>query len=188
MSTDSDITALLQAWGGGDKQALNQLTPLIYNQLHALANRAFSGERSDHTMQPTALVNEAYEKLMVANVSWQDRGHFYALTARMMRRMLVNYAVARKTEKRGGDVINVTLNEALLPAIESDADLLALEAALIELAEIDQQKVDLIELQYFAGLSFKEMVEVTGLSSSTLDRHLRFARAWLKVNIAEQTD
>lgn len=188
MSTDSDITALLQAWGGGDRQALNQLTPLIYNQLHALANRAFSGERPDHTMQPTALVNEAYEKLIVANVSWQDRGHFYALAARMMRRMLVNHAVARKTEKRGGDVINVTLNEALLPAIESDADLLALEAALIELAEIDQQKVDLIELQYFAGLSFKEMVEVTGLSSSTLDRHLRFARAWLKVNISEQTD
>lgn len=183
MAADSDITGLLKAWGSGDEGALHELTPLVYSELHALALRLFKGERAGHTMQPTALVNEAYERLIGADVDWQDRAHFFALSARMMRRLLVNHAQARNAEKRGGDAINVTFEESLQGTAEPDVGILKLEDALQRLAEFDQQKVELIELQYFAGLSFKEMEEVTGLSSSTLDRHLRMARAWLKSNM-----
>lgn len=184
MPTNSDITSLLRAWSDGDERALNELTPLIYDELHAVAIRIFRGERSGHTMQPTALVNEAYVKLIKSDVRWADRAHFFALAARMMRRLLVNHAVARNAEKRGGNLINVTFDESLLPAADTGIEILALEAALAQLGETDQQKAELIELQYFGGLSFDEMQEVTGLSSSTIDRHLRFARAWLKAHIS----
>jgi len=184
MANDGDITGLLQAWGDGDKQALESLTPLIYDELHKLAMRAFSGERASHTLQPTALVNEAYAKLVEVDISWQDRAHFYALSARLMRRMLVNYANSRNAEKRGGKVISVTLDESRHAVAGTESQLLDLDEALNQLAEVDPKKAELIELQYFAGLSFKEMEEVTGLSSSTLDRHLRTARAWLKATMS----
>ena len=184
MSDDADITRLLHAWSAGDAQALEALTPLIYDELHRLARRVFAGERAGHTLQPTALVNEAYAQLMKAEVDWQDRAHFYALSSRLMRRLLVNYAVARNTDKRGGKAVNVTLNEAVDVAPDSEVEFLRLDEALSRLAEIDERKARLIELQYFGGLSFREMEAVTGLSSSTIDRHLRTARAWLKAELS----
>jgi RNA polymerase sigma factor (TIGR02999 family) len=185
MPDNSDITGLLQAWGQGDENALDALAPLIYDELHRLARRVFAGERRGHTLQPTALVNEAYLQLMKAEVPWQDRAHFYALSGRLMRRMLVNHANARNAEKRGGKAVNVTLNESLDAGVTVDAELLKLDEALTQLASIDERKAQLIELQYFGGLSFREMEAVTGLSSSTIDRHLRTARAWLKAELAD---
>jgi len=180
MRESGEITGLLRQWAAGDRDAGDALTPLIYDELHRLAARVFRAEAPGHTLQPTALVHEAYAKLIDADVSWQDRAHFYSLAARMMRRLLVNHANARNTAKRGGDAIRVTLNESLAADADADADLLALDEAISKLAEIDARKADLVQLQYFGGLSFREMEEITGLSSSTLDRELRMARAWLK--------
>jgi RNA polymerase sigma factor (TIGR02999 family) len=175
-----EITQLLKQWAGGDEKAANELTPFVYDELHRVASHLFQSERQNHTLQPTALVHEAYAKLVNVDVSWQDRAHFFSLAARMMRRILVDYALARKAAKRGGDAIRITLDESVVPAADADADFLDLDEALTKLAEIDARKAELIQLQYFGGLSFRDMEEVTGLSSSTLDRDLRFARAWLK--------
>jgi len=180
MGTPGEITQLLNKWQGGDKQAGDALTPLIYDELHKLAGRIFRSEKNGHTLQPTALVHEVYAKLVDVEVSWQDRAHFFSLTARMMRRLLVNHANAKNAAKRGGGAIRVTLDESKTPAVDADADLLDLDDALTGLTKVDPRKAELIELQYFGGLSFREMEEVTGLSSSTLDRDLRLARAWLK--------
>lgn len=180
MSGQGDITRLLNKWASGDKQAGNALTPLVYDELHRIAARIFRSERSGHTLQPTALVHEAYANLVGVDVSWQDRAHFFSLAARMMRRLLVNHANARNAAKRGGGTIRVTLTDDSAAAPGTDIAVLNLDEALTKLAEIDERKAELIQLQYFGGLSFKEMEEVTGLSSSTLDRDLRFARAWLK--------
>jgi RNA polymerase sigma factor (TIGR02999 family) len=180
MGTRTDVTALLQEWSDGNTAALDELTPLVYEELHTLARRIFAGERHGHTLQPTALVNEVFAKLVGANVSWQNRAHFFALCARMMRRLLVNHAEARHADKRGGDAPRISLDEAALPGKDADHELLAVHQALAQLAQLDPRKVELLELQYFAGLTFGEMEEVTGLSSSTLDRELRLARAWMR--------
>lgn len=185
MGEDQSITVLLQSWSEGNEQALEQLTPIVYEELHRQAINIFAGERAGHTLQPTALVNEAFAGLVGADVSWQNRTHFYALAARMMRRILVNHAKARGAQKRGGDAIAVTLDESRLGADDVVADLLHLDEALAALEAEDKRGAELIELQYFAGLSFKEMETVTGLSSSTIDRDLRFARAWLKKRLDE---
>ncbi len=174
------ITQLLNQWGSGDKDAEATLTPMVYDELQRMAKRLFRSEKKSHTLQPTALVHEAFVKLVDVNVTWQDRAHFFSPAARMMRRLLVNHAHARNAAKRGGDAIKVTLNEGSVSDASADADLIDLEEALSALAEIDERKAQLIELQYFGGLSFREMEAVTGLSSSTLDRDLRLARAWLK--------
>lgn len=156
------------------------LTPLVYDELQSLARRLFRGERQSHTLQPTALVHEAYAKMINVDVTWQDRAHFFALAARMMRRLLVNHAKASNAIKRGGNNIKVTLNEDVVSGRGRDTVFLDLEEALQQFSDIDPRKAELIELQYFGGLSFEEMQEVTGLSSSTIDRELRVARAWLK--------
>ncbi|MEL6870757.1 MAG: ECF-type sigma factor [Pseudomonadota bacterium] len=179
MSDPRSITQLLNQWSGGDKKAETELTPLVYDELQRLAKRLFRSERASHTLQPTAIVHEAFVKLIDVDVTWQDRAHFFSLAARMMRRLLVNHAKARNAAKRGGDVIKVTLVESAV-AQGTDTDLLDLEDALQALAALDARKAELIELQYYGGLSFQEMEQVTGLSSSTLDRDLRMARAWLK--------
>jgi RNA polymerase sigma factor (TIGR02999 family) len=180
MVVPGDVTQLLKRLADGDESSAETLTPLIYDELHKLAKRLFVSENAGHTLQPTALVNEAFVKLINVDVAWQDRAHFYSLAARMMRRLLVNHANAKNAAKRGGCAVRVTLDEATTPATDADADLLQLDDALTALAEIDERKADLVQLQYFGGLSFREMEEVTGLSSSTLDRELRMARAWLK--------
>ncbi|MEJ2604429.1 MAG: sigma-70 family RNA polymerase sigma factor [Gammaproteobacteria bacterium] len=186
MTAKADITRLLRDWSEGDEAALEALTPLVYDELHRIAQRLFATERRGHTLQPTALVHEAFVKLIAADVSWQDRAHFFALSARMMRRLLVNHASARRAGKRGGEAIRVTLDESAVGTDDSDARLLDLDEALKNFAELDPRKAGLIELQYFAGLTFREMEEVTGLSSSTLDRELRLARIWLKDRLTRE--
>ena len=176
---------LLKSWQEGDESALEQLSTSVYDELHKLARSAFRGERPGHTLQPTALVNEAFVKLVSADVSWQNRAHFFALSARMMRRILVNYAEARNAQKRGGPQVALTLDEGMVRATETDERFEILNEAITELATFDTRKAELIELQIFGGLTFDEMAEVTGLSTSTLDRELRAAKAWLKKTIAE---
>jgi len=188
MKDSADLTVLLNDWTKGDGEALEQLAPLVYDHLHRSAYRAFAGEASDNTLQPTALVNEVFLKLVNADVPWQSRAHFYALSARMMRRLLINHANERDALKRGGGLQKVEFTEAGdfgQPAGAYFADLFALNEALEELGRLDQRKLELLELQYFAGLGFREMAEVTGLSSSTLDRELRFARTWLRARLGE---
>lgn len=185
MARPSQITELLLDWNAGSQSALNELAPLIYDELHRLAKRAFSQERAGHTLQPTVLVHEVFGNLVDAKVDWQGRAHFYALVARMMRRMLVNYANARLAQKRGGDNVRVTLIDDHTADGNSDAELVDLDEAISALHEADERKADLIQLQYFGGLSFQELSEVTGLSTSTLDRELRFARAWLKDRLSK---
>ena len=185
MPDQPSITQLLNRWGDGDKEAEAALTPMVYDELQRMAKRLFRAEKRSHTLQPTALVHEAFVKLVDAEVTWQDRAHFFSLAARMMRRLLVNHAHARNAAKRGGDAIKVTLDESSVSATDADADLLDLEEALQDLAALDARKAELIELQYFGGLSFREMEQVTGRSSSTLDRDLRLARAWLKDRLSK---
>jgi len=185
MNAPGDITRLLQAWTAGNDAAGEELAPLVYDQLHRLAERLFRSERAGHTLQPTALVHEVYTKLVAVDVDWQDRSHFYALAARMMRRLLVNHAKSRAAHKRGGAGLRVTLDEGSVAAGGADAEMIDLDEALTLLAELDSRKAELVQLQYFGGLSFKEMEAVTGLSSSTLDRDLRLARAWLKDRLAK---
>ncbi|MEL7199599.1 MAG: sigma-70 family RNA polymerase sigma factor [Pseudomonadota bacterium] len=183
MDTDAEITGLLQQWGGGDEKAGDALAPLVYNELRIRAQRAFRSENSGHTLQPTALVNEAYAKLVNADVDWQDRAHFYALAARMMRRLLINHANSRKAERRGGDAVHVTLDRQEIPEHGNDVEMIALADALSALEQLDERKSRLIEMQYFGGLTVEEMAAVTDLSVATVGRELRFARAWLKNEI-----
>ena len=180
MGEIGEITGLLNKWGQGDQKAGDALTPLVYDELHRCAERLFRNEKAGHTLQPTALVHEAYAKLVNVEIAWQDRAHFYALAARMMRRLLINHANARLAGKRGGDNIQVTLDDAVTPSDATDAMLLDLTDALAALEALDARKAQLIELQYFGGLTVNEMETVTGLSSATIGRELRFARAWLK--------
>ena len=185
MVGEPEITVLLKDWGKGDKKAGDQLTPLIYDELQRHAARLFRGENPAHTLQPTALVHEAYAKLVNVEVSWQDRSHFYAMAARMMKRLLINHAKARKAAKRGGGAIHITFEEGKIAGDGNDALLLDLTEALSDLEKIDARKAELVELQYFGGLTLEEMEIVTGLSSATIGRDLRFARAWLKDRLSE---
>jgi RNA polymerase sigma factor (TIGR02999 family) len=186
LDCDSNITQLLNLYGGGDKVALQQLSPLIYIELQRIARRLFASESAGHTLQPTALVNEAFMKLVEIDVSWQDRAHFYALAARLMRRLLVDHAKSKHADKRGGLQNNLTLNTMVSSDNDmSEVDMLALHDAIEKLAEQDERKALLIELQYFGGLNFEEMALVCGLSSSSIDRELRFSRAWLKAHLSE---
>lgn len=183
MNDGGEITRLLNAWSGGDQQALENLSPLIYDELHRLAKRAFAGEKKSHTLQPTALVNEAFVKLVDVDVSWQDRAHFFGLAARMMRRLLINYANARAAKKRGGEAINITLDESVVAGPDTDLRLLEIDKAINKLAEIDRRKAEIIELKYFGGLTGRELAEVTGLSTSTLGRELKLALSWITAEL-----
>lgn len=185
MSDKAAITRLLNDWRSGDEAALAELTPVVYEELRRTARRLFRSERGNHTMQPTALVHEAFVKLIDADVAWQDRAHFFALSSRLMRRTLVDHANARRAAKRGGGAENLPLDEERVSLEQTDTGLLDLDEAISELAALDPRKAELIELKYFGGLSVEEMEEITGLSSSTLGRDLRMARAWLKVRLGQ---
>jgi RNA polymerase sigma factor (TIGR02999 family) len=175
-----DITALLLSWGRGDEAALQQLIPLVHRELHQIARRCLKGERPGHTLQPTALVNEAYLRLVdVRRVSWQNRTHFLAMSARLMRRVLVDFARARRYQKRGGGVMKVSLDEAHGVATERGQDLVALDEALITLSAIDDRKARVIELRFFGGLTVEETAAVLDVSRDTVLRDWRLARAWL---------
>jgi RNA polymerase sigma factor (TIGR02999 family) len=178
--SDPNITQLLRQWVDGDEASLDELTPLVYEQLHSIAKRVFSSERSDHTLQATALVHEAYSRLIDVNIEWQNRSHFFALAARTMRRILVDHAKANSAAKRGGKVPNLPLDDVIVVSPEMGDEVMDLHEALNELAKNDRRKAEILELHYFGGLTYEEMCEVLGLSMSTLDRDMRFAKAWLR--------
>jgi RNA polymerase sigma-70 factor, ECF subfamily len=174
------VTRLLQAWGQGEDAALEELLPLVHQELRRLARRYMFGERPGHTLQTTALVNEAYLRLVNSRqVNWQNRAHFFAISAQLMRRILVDYARARGYQKRGGGVPKVTLDEALLGPQEKGRDLVALDDALKALAHIDPRKCKVIELRFFGGLSVDDTAEVLKVSPDTVLRDWRLAKAWL---------
>lgn len=186
MGAEEPVTTLLKQWRAGSEAALDELTPLVYEELRKRARLAFRSEQAGHTLQPTALVHELFGRLSPIDVDWRDRSHFYALCSRMMRRILVDHAKASSAAKRGGGNLQLTLNVELASTADTPdhEELLSLDRALIKLSELDQRKADLLDLQIFGGLSFRELEEVTGLSSSTLDRDLRFARSWLKAQLS----
>jgi RNA polymerase sigma factor (TIGR02999 family) len=173
------VTRLLQDWSGGNKQALDELMPLIYDQLHKLAVRCLNSERAGHTLQATALVNEAYLRLVDSDVTFQDRLHFYAIAARLLRRILVDHARTQKRQKRGGGADKITLNEAILPATERPWDIVELDDAIKRLAAHDQRKSEVIELLFFGGLTYDEAAAVLDISPATVHRELKMAKAWL---------
>lgn len=185
MTSSPELTGLLKNWGKGDTAAGDALTPLIYDELHKRAERLFRGENPAHTLQPTALVHEAYAKLIQVDIEWNDRAHFYALAARMMKRLLINHANARLASKRGGNAIKVTLFDDQMAGADPDSDLLDLTAALKKLEAHDARKAELVELKYFGGMTTEEISSVTSLSVATIGRDLRFARAWLRDQLSE---
>jgi len=155
------------------------MVPLVYDELRVIATRLMRGERADHTLQATALVHEAYARLVDAQVDWRDRSHFFAIAARQMRRILVDHAKARGRVKRGGGDRPLTLDEAVAVSGDSNENLVELDEALERLAELDERKAKVVELHYFGGLTYDEAAEVLGISPATVDRDLRFAKAWL---------
>jgi RNA polymerase sigma factor (TIGR02999 family) len=175
-----DITALLAAWSAGNELALNELTPLIYSELRQLAASALRRERPGHTLQCTALVHEAYLRLVdQRRVRWHDRKHFFAIAAQMMRRVLVSYARSHNSSKRGGEYSKVVFDEALAPIRGIGMDLERLDDALVLLSRIDPQQERIIELRFFGGFSIEETAEFLGVSTSTVTRDWNLARAWL---------
>jgi len=177
--TDLDVNVLLRAWSDGDANALEQLTPIVYDELHRLARRYLRGERRDHSLQTTALVNEAYLRLVDhTRMEWQDRAHFFAVSAQVMRRILVDHA-RRRNVKRGGGLRRVALEEATMIGGERPTDLAALDDALTSLAERDPRKAQVVEMRFFGGLSVEESAEVLGVSPVTVMRDWRTAKAWL---------
>jgi len=179
-----NITHLLKEWGEGDQQALDELTPLVYEELRQQAARYLRKERPNHSLQATALINEAFLRLIdVKDVQWQNRAHFFAIAANLMRRVLVDHARRRDAEKRGGSQVCLTLDEGLAWANEPDVDLLAIDEALDRLALIDEQQARIVELRFFSGLTVDETATALGISPKTVKRDWSVARAWLKREI-----
>jgi len=175
-----ELTGLLQAWSGGDQQALEILAPRVQQELHRIAARYMAGERPNHPLQSTALINEAYIRLINwKDVRWENRAHFFALSAQLMRRILVDFARSRDQVKRGDGKVEVTLDEASLVELGKPADLVQLDEALNKLAELDPRKVQVIELRFFGGLSVQETAVVLQISDRTVLREWNLAKAWL---------
>jgi RNA polymerase sigma factor (TIGR02999 family) len=176
----NEVTRLLRAWGNGDEDALQRLVPLVYEQLHAAARRYMVGEHVGHTLQTTALVHETYLRLVnVKQIEWQNRAHFFAICAQLMRRILVDFARSRGYQKRGGGAHRVDLDDALVVSSEPEANLVALDEALRRLAEADKRKSQVVELRFFGGLDVKETAEVVGVSTDTVMRDWKLAKVWL---------
>jgi RNA polymerase sigma factor (TIGR02999 family) len=187
-----DVTRLLGAIREGDPSALEQLIPVVYEELRDLAAHYIRRERSDHTLQPTALVHEAYMRLAghveQHGADWRDRAHFFGVAARVMRQVLVDYARAHQAAKRGSGQTRVTLSEGVRVVEEETIDLLALEVALTRLAQLDAEQARLVELRFFAGLTVEETAEVVGRSPTTVKREWRAARAWLHRELASSAE
>jgi RNA polymerase sigma factor (TIGR02999 family) len=180
MASQSDITALLVDWGNGDQSALDRLLPLVERELHRLAHSYMRRENPDHTLQTTALINETYLRLVdQRKVEWQNRAHFFGIAARIMRRILLNYARDQNRQKRGGKAIHVSLSEAMVMPAEKDRELISLNDALDRLEALDPRKSRVVELRYFGGLSVEEAAEVLKVSPITVMRDWQFAKAWL---------
>jgi RNA polymerase sigma factor (TIGR02999 family) len=189
-SSPQKVTQLLVAWSNGDQEALEQLIPLVYEELRRLAHRHMRGERPGHPLQTTALVNEAYLRLVdSSNVRWQNRAHFFAVSAQLMRRILVDFARSRNYQKRGGDLRQVSFDEALAVSQPRREDIVSLDEALTALASIDERKSKVVELRFFGGLSVEETAEVLRVSLDTVKRDWRLAKVWLLKELsAEKTD
>jgi RNA polymerase sigma factor (TIGR02999 family) len=176
----SQITELLVRWRSGDREALDSLLPLVYDELRRIARHYLQGERPGHTLQSTALVNEAYMRLAAQDFpQWQNRAHFFAVAAQLMRQILVDYARSHRASKRGGNIHKVALDEAEGQPLAKDVDIVALDDALKHLAEMDPQQSRVVVLKFFAGLSIEDTAEVLGISPSTVKRDWITARAWL---------
>ncbi len=185
MSSTSDqpgqVTQLLERWSGGDQSALEELTPLVYNELRNVADAYLRRERPDHTLQATALVNEAYLRLIgQKHGRWEGRKHFYGIAARLMRQVLIEHARKHKAEKRGGGRVTVTLDHYDEVADTPDVDILAVHEALERLATFDEQQARIVELRFFGGLSIQEAAETMGIGHATVEREWKMARAWLR--------
>jgi RNA polymerase sigma factor (TIGR02999 family) len=175
-----EVTGLLQAWGRGDEDALQKLVPLVHRELRQAARRYMAGEKPGHLLQTTALVNETYLRLVgVQKVGWQNRAHFLAICAQLMRRILTDFARSRRSRKRSGKVTRVTFSDALLIAPQSDTDFAALDAAMKKLAAVDERKSRVVEMRFFGGLSVQESAEVLKVSQDTVMRDWKLAKVWL---------
>ena len=184
MAEKTDVTQLLSKAQGGDENALNELLPLVYNELRRVAANQLKSERGDHTLQATALVHEAYLRLLEQKeVDWRNRAHFFSIASEMMRRILVNYAIQRNAQKRGDGATKIALDEAVSFANQRDFDLVSLDDALKNLAKFDEKQAKIVELRFFGGLTIEETAEVLEISDSTVKREWRMAKAWLKTQI-----
>ncbi|MFN2576447.1 MAG: sigma-70 family RNA polymerase sigma factor [Pyrinomonadaceae bacterium] len=182
-----DVTQMLISCGQGDRAALDALLPLVYDELRVIARSYLRQERSDHTLQPTGLVHEAYLRLInQQRVDWRNRAQFFGLAASMMRRILVNHAESKRAQKRGGEMERVSLDEVALGFDENVVDLLALDEVLLRLEKIDKLKSEIVELKFFGGLTIDEIAEVTKISTATVEREWAFARGWLYKNLTER--
>lgn len=184
-SSAGQVTELLRAWGRGDEDAQRALVPVVYDRLRRLARGQLRGERGDHTLQPTALVHAAYLQLVEMEVPWQDRGHFFALAARTMRRVLVDHARASRRKKRGEGAVRVTLGEEHAVAAGAGIEITALHQALERLEGFDRRKAQVIDLHYFAGLTYDEIARALAVSPVTVHRDLKLAKAWLFRELAD---
>jgi RNA polymerase sigma factor (TIGR02999 family) len=178
-----NMTQLLLAWSHGDEAARDELIPLVYDTLRRIARHQLRGERAGHTLETAALINEAYLKLAEQSVSWESRAHFFGIAARLMRQLLVDHARARHRLKRGGDLQQISLTAAAQIVREEVVDMLALDEALETLAEVDPQKGRIVELRFFGGLTIEETAHVMGISTPTVERGWRAARAWLQTEL-----
>jgi RNA polymerase sigma factor (TIGR02999 family) len=178
-SSPQDVTKLLADWSKGDRAALETLMPLVYSELRRVAGHYLSQEKQGHTLSPTALVHEAYLRLVTQKVPWQSRAHFFSVAAQMMRRILVDHARSHQYAKRGGGAMTLELTEAVAASHRRELDLLALDDALQSLAKLDERQSRMVELRFFAGLSIEETSEVLGVSAPTVKREWASARAWL---------
>lgn len=189
-STDaSPVSRILHGWRPGDESTMEELVPLVYGELRRLAASQMRSERGNHTLQPTALVHEAYARLVNVDIPWRDRGHFFAVAARMMRRILVDHARAKGSEKRGGGLVHVELDEPIVevagPNSAPASGIEELDEALESLAARDERKARALELHYFAGLTHQQIADVLDISLATVDRDLRMGRAWLRRALSE---
>jgi RNA polymerase sigma-70 factor, ECF subfamily len=181
-----EVTQILRDWSGGDARAPERLMPFVYDELRRLARSFLARERDGHTLQPTALVNEAYLRLVdQTRVEWQNRAHFYGIASRMMRRVLIDHARAHVTDKRGGGAVRLSLEDVQLPAEQRAASLVALDEALGRLAAMDERKCRVVEMRFFGGLSDEEIAEVLGVTTRTVLRDWKKARLWLYRELSE---
>ena len=182
-----DVTEILKSYGDGDRAALDALLPLVYDELRVIARSYLRQERSDHTLQPTGLVHEAYLRLVnQQHVDWRNRAQFFGLAASMMRRILVNHAEAKRAQKRGGGVEKVSLEEVVVAFDDDVLDLLELNEVMLQLEQIDKQKSEIVELKFFGGLTIDEIAAVTNTSTATVEREWAFARGWLCKALTER--
>lgn len=186
--SQQEVTDLLVRWSHGDEDALAALTPVVYEELRRLAHHHMGGQRPDHTLQTTALVNEAYLRLAgQTNPTWQNRAHFFAVAAQAMRQILVSYARSQRAQKRGGGALKVDLDEAALVSPEESKEIVDLHEALERLASLDSRKAQVVELKYFGGLNYDEMAEVLKISRVTVRRDWEFAKVWLYTELHNPT-